>query len=150
MSLEPSLSAGKEVVCYCTKCKIDLSHTIVAMQGDRILRVHCKTCKSEHNYKAKKGVTEKAQSKKKASTGKTPRTILTIHAEWESRLQSLPNKQAHTYSPKSTFKLNDIIDHPQFGQGIVDKLIHPNKVEILFAHEFRVLIHSPASSISFG
>ncbi len=55
MSLN-SLSVGKEAIAYCTSCKMDLNHTIVAMHGDRIIKVQCRTCRKDHAYKAPKGI----------------------------------------------------------------------------------------------
>ena len=49
MSKKPS--AGGLVATYCTKCKLDLGHTIMAMVGEKIVRVKCRTCGSEHNYR---------------------------------------------------------------------------------------------------
>ena len=35
---------GGEVDCFCTRCKMVLAHTILAMVGDRPARVKCNTC----------------------------------------------------------------------------------------------------------
>ena len=56
---------GKETLAYCTSCKMDLNHVIVAMKGDRLAKVQCLTCKKEHAYKAAKGQTEPKKKKKK-------------------------------------------------------------------------------------
>lgn len=61
-------SVGKETLAYCTSCKMDLNHVIVAMKGDRIAKVQCLTCKKEHAYKAAKGVTEPTAKKAKKQT----------------------------------------------------------------------------------
>jgi hypothetical protein len=49
-SNEP-LRVGDNVDGYCTRCKIDLNHTIEALDAEgQIARVHCNTCGSQHNY----------------------------------------------------------------------------------------------------
>ena len=60
---------AQDTLAYCGSCKMDLSHTIMAMQGDRVIRVQCRTCKKEHTYKAPKGVTD-PMAVKKAAAGK--------------------------------------------------------------------------------
>jgi len=51
MSINRRLEAGRDIGAYCTRCKRDLTHTILAM-GDEGLpeRVRCNTCGSEHRY----------------------------------------------------------------------------------------------------
>ena len=45
------LTAGSEIDAWCTKCRMDLLHRIVAMVRGRPKRVICMTCNSEHNYR---------------------------------------------------------------------------------------------------
>ena len=47
-----SLTAGSEIDAWCTKCRMDLMHRIVAMVQSAPKRVICLTCNSEHNYRA--------------------------------------------------------------------------------------------------
>ena len=47
-----SLTAGAEIDAWCTKCRMDLMHRIVAMVQSAPKRVICLTCNSEHNYRA--------------------------------------------------------------------------------------------------
>src|SRR5882762_8316192 len=73
---------GKETLSYCTSCKMDLNHIIVAMKGDRIAKVQCLTCKKEHNYRIPKGISEPARKKKKAEAA-AAEAATSIEAEWE-------------------------------------------------------------------
>lgn len=46
---------GKDVVAYCSRCKLNLSHTIItASAQNKPERVRCNTCKSERTYRAPK------------------------------------------------------------------------------------------------
>ena len=45
-----NLGAGKEIDAYCTRCRLDLAHTIIAVVGNQIGRVICNTCNSQHKY----------------------------------------------------------------------------------------------------
>jgi hypothetical protein len=53
MTTKP-VRAGGEIVSWCTKCKMDLMHRIVALVGDEVKRVECITCGSVHNFRKPK------------------------------------------------------------------------------------------------
>jgi hypothetical protein len=122
---------------------MDLNHIIVAMKGERIAKVQCFTCKKEHVYRAPKGATEpqaKAAPRAKKSSsdeeGHHP-----IEAEWEKLMSSHRDLPVKAYSMKGQFSLGDKLNHPTFGDGIVGKLIYPNKLEVIFRSDVKVLIH---------
>jgi hypothetical protein len=46
---------GDNVEDYCTRCKLSLEHSIVAMHGEEVLQVRCRTCNSEHKYRRNRG-----------------------------------------------------------------------------------------------
>ena len=137
---------AQESLAYCTSCKMDLNHTVVAMQGDRILRVQCRTCKKEHAYKAPKGILEPAVAKPKkerakkasASSGEVANPI---EVEWEKLMVTHKNAPLKSYTIKGHFLLGDKLAHPTFGEGIVGKLIYPNKLEVIFKTDVKVLIY---------
>ena len=46
------ISAGKEIISYCGKCKLSLAHMIISMKDvNSIGKVQCKTCDATHAYK---------------------------------------------------------------------------------------------------
>jgi transcription elongation factor Elf1 len=139
-------AVAKETLAYCTSCKIDLAHLVVSMKGDKIAKVECKTCKKTHGFKAPKGVTEVAPKKKRASkkTEDGAPSASTIEAEWEKLMASHREAPFKGYSAKGKFLLGDKIKHPTFGDGIVGKLIYPNKLEVIFRTDIKVLIHGGA------
>lgn len=48
---------GRDVVCFCGKCRLNLSHTVVTASGnDKPERVKCNTCKSEHAFRGTKSI----------------------------------------------------------------------------------------------
>src|SRR5687768_7394873 len=47
-----ALSAGGEIDAWCTKCRMDLGHRIVALVAGAPKRVICQTCFGEHAYHA--------------------------------------------------------------------------------------------------
>ncbi|HUP58202.1 MAG TPA: hypothetical protein VM598_12165 [Bdellovibrionota bacterium] len=150
-SSAPQGAVGKEALSYCTSCKMDLNHTIVALKGDRIAKVHCLTCKKEHVYRAPKGITEPGQVPKKATrTRKKKEEVaeaVSVEAEWEKLMAAHREAPLKPYSTKSNFALGDKLSHPTFGDGIVGKLIYPNKLEVIFRTDVKVLIHGGAQAV---
>ena len=52
---QASSRVGKDVRGYCSRCKMNLAHTIVTLNADnKPDRVQCNTCKSERTYRAPK------------------------------------------------------------------------------------------------
>jgi hypothetical protein len=138
-----SSSVGKETLAYCTSCKMDLNHVIVAMKGDRIAKAQCFTCKKEHAYKAPKGVTEPPKKKKKTKAELAEeQTATSIEAEWTKLMAAHKDAPVKNYSAKGMFVLGDKISHATFGDGIVGKLIYPNKIEVIFRTDIKVLIYA--------
>jgi hypothetical protein len=146
-----ALSVGKEMVSYCTRCKMDFSHTIMSMVGGMPSRVMCRTCKSEHNYKPKKGVKEPGATATGSTRTAAPRVAreakaektVPVELEWMKQLNA-SNRPMREYAANESFTLGDRIKHPTFGEGVVQKLVHPNKVEIIFRMDIKVLIHAGA------
>ncbi|MBL7715316.1 MAG: hypothetical protein JNL01_07580 [Bdellovibrionales bacterium] len=140
---------GKDTLAFCSSCRMDLNHTIVAMQGDQIKRVQCRTCRKEHVYRSPKGVNDPKMApppRKTASGASTPRST-PVEVEWARKMAEAKAMTAKVYSAKSSFQLGEKLKHPSFGEGIVSKLMHPNKIEVLFEMDLKVLIHGgpPAS-----
>ncbi|MSP90368.1 MAG: hypothetical protein EXR79_00955 [Myxococcales bacterium] len=73
---EPAV--GRECDAPCTRCKLELAHTIVAMVGLEVKRVRCKTCGSEHNYRSSREV---AATKPRAERTPVPPESVTEHLQ---------------------------------------------------------------------
>jgi hypothetical protein len=121
---------------------MDLNSVVVAMKGDRVAKVQCLTCKKEHTFKAPKGAkTPKAKkSRKKAEDAAV--TSQSIEAEWEKLMSTHKDTPSKSYSTQGQFILGDKIKHASFGDGIVSRLIYPNKVEVIFRTDMKILIYA--------
>lgn len=138
------LTVGKDVLSYCSKCKLNLGHTIVAMKDNQtIAKVKCNTCKTMHAFK------DPSQSKTKQSTAaararkiSSPRAakIVSVSDLWMDKMSST-TKKSTPYTVKGKFLQGDIIDHTKFGPGIVEKVID-DKIEVIFRHEIKTLVHN--------
>ena len=131
------LSAGDNIEARCTRCRTVLNHTIVAMIGERVVRVECNTCRGMHNYSGVKTVTApvpRSSSPKSATVsgrakkdpGKAERE------EWESLRTAMAGKPVKPYDMNGKFRANDLVEHDVFGLGIVQLVVGPNKMNVLF------------------
>ena len=151
---------GGEIDAYCTKCKLDLTHRIIAMVGDAVKKVECKTCGSHHLYRkprsekeaeAAAAVKAGSAAKKPRSEG-GPRTASERHAAaeraerervstWERAIAGQPTNAFKPYSVKSLLGQGELVRHPKFGDGVVARVIDRAKVEILFQDGTRTMAH---------
>lgn len=131
------LSAGDIIEANCTRCKSTLNHTIVAMVGERVVKVECNTCHGVHNYRGPVEKKEKVGSQATPKKPSVPRQLkkdpgLAAIEEWEALKLALNADQAIPYDMNRKFRSNEIINHATFGLGVVKSLIPPNKMEVLF------------------
>lgn len=133
------LTVGKDVLSYCSKCKLNLGHTIVAMKDTQtIAKVKCNTCKTMHAYKDPSQSKTKQSRVRKATALSTK--IVSVSDLWMEKMSST-TKKSTPYSVKGRFLEGDIIDHSKFGPGIVEKVID-DKIEVVFRHEIKTLVHN--------
>uniref|UniRef100_A0A831UBK6 Uncharacterized protein n=1 Tax=Geobacter metallireducens TaxID=28232 RepID=A0A831UBK6_GEOME len=141
-------SAGDYVDAKCTRCRAVLNHTIVAMVGERIVRVQCNTCGGQHNYhppqEEKKPVERSTASRAGApralSAGRPRREPLPAGpSEWEQRMEQADPAAAAPYAMDRSFRSGEIVSHPVFGVGFVLTVTKPNKAEILFRDGVKLL-----------
>lgn len=134
--MRDSVGAGKEVLSYCGKCKLTLAHVIVNMKSATTIgKCQCKTCSAEHNYRNPDAVGKK----------KSPRTVrkevVPVQRNWKESVSGAEGT-LKAYSTDKTFKEGELIDHPSFGKGIVEKLLPGNKMHTLFEDGVKLLICS--------
>ena len=152
---------GGEIDAYCTKCRLDLTHRIIAMVGDVVKKVECKTCNSHHLYRRPKTERDAAHARmakraeergKVAPTGgtKAERAARAEKAEreqvstWERAIAGKPTSAFTAYRISLQLGPGDLVKHPKFGDGVVAKVIDQSKVEILFKDGPRTMAHGVA------
>jgi hypothetical protein len=151
------LEAGGEIDAYCTKCKLDLGHRIVAMVGSEPKRVECMTCRSQHNYRRPKSPAEdKAKAPRKTATrtsggssskSSSVRAVAAMEAElarerdWEKSVSGRSPDEFKPYSITGNFTDKDLIRHKKFGDGVVLQVVDKNKIEVMFREGSKVLAH---------
>lgn len=147
--------SGGEVDSFCNKCKLTLAHTILALVGDKIARVQCNTCGSQHAFKSAPGAASTAKvprattSRARASSAAPSKSVMSF----EALLASKDASRARRYSPKDTYSVDDVIEHPTFGYGVVSA-VRADKVDVIFKMDEKTLVHgrggAPAERPSFS
>lgn len=129
---------GGDVDAWCTKCRMNLAHTIVAMVGERPVRVQCNTCEGVHNYRSGKQESSSSASTRSSSAAKKPAASREVIG-FAELIASNP-REPRTYSPREVFDLEDVISHPTFGLGYVSA-VRRDKVDVTFRTQVRTLVH---------
>jgi hypothetical protein len=128
---------GGEIDAFCTRCKLTLAHTILAMVGTKPARVRCNTCGGDHAYRSAPGA--KTPAKPRSSTPRASAAAKVVIG-WDERLAGKDVAAAKKYSPRETFVPEELVNHPTFGIGIVTAVRH-DKVDVAFKADLKTLIH---------
>jgi hypothetical protein len=129
-----------------------LAHTIEAIEGEKIARVHCNTCGGQHAYHAhapgEKAPSSRSSSGTKASKPKAKRPSTSSGTRSRSQVASFDDQvagkdlaTAKPYSPALKFELEELISHPTFGVGIVG-VSRPDKIDVTFRQFVKTLVHN--------
>lgn len=140
------IRVGGEIDSVCTRCRIITNHRIVAMVDGLVKRVICLTCDSQHNYRQPPGQKGPAAAKvvrvgKEMKKTGAPSGGGRVFAQWVQNRETL-NASGETplpYSINQVYEPGQAVNHPKFGLGFVQKIIPPNKMEVMFENEIKTL-----------
>lgn len=133
------LSVGDEIDAQCTRCKMILNHTIVAMVETRIVRVKCNTCGGQHAYHQPKEAKASVPRQPAARRTASPKAPPAPDFNWDAELAAVSGKTPATYNMNAAFQPGDVLSHPSFGTGIVKQVLKPNKMNVLFKDGIKLL-----------
>ncbi len=138
-----NIRVGGEIDAFCTKCEMNLAATILAMVGPKVARVRCNTCGTDRAYRgeqplvAAQSFARKREPKAKKD-GEAPTRSVT---SWAARVESKDPSTARKYDVKAVFKVDDLVDHPSFGLGIVSA-VRGDKMDVAFKAFEKTLLHA--------
>jgi len=123
-------SVGDIIDARCSKCRNVTNHLILAIVDTKPVNVECNTCKGVHRYRAPvvRQVTKRA--------GDAP-TVK--QEEWDSLRSSMNDIAAKEYDMDMAYRVGAIIKHPNFGIGLVQRLVGNRKMEILFEEGKKIM-----------
>lgn len=133
-------NVGGEVDAVCTKCKMTLAHTVLAIVGTKIARVRCNTCGGDHSYRTEAGATRSSPTTAtRARVAKDRPHKVTI--TFDQQLEGKDLTQAKVYSTRTAFVVDEVMSHPTFGYGIV-AAVRGDKVDVNFKMTQKTLMHA--------
>ena len=130
------ITTGGDIDSYCTRCKLNLEHIILAMVSGAVVKVKCKTCGSIHRFKGMPAVRPKSPRKE----GAAAKSFVSNQALWETAMEGAKGP-ALPYDMESSYRSGDVIDHSIFGKGVVQKTLF-KKCAVLFRDKERILATS--------
>jgi hypothetical protein len=132
------VKVGGEVDAFCTRCQLTLAHTVHAVVSGRPVKVECNTCHTVHRYRGSAGSSSSPRTGPRAERSSRERMV----AGFEEMLASKKLAGAQPYSPKRTYSVDDVVDHPIFGRGFVSAIRDPTKIEVTFRSDVKILVQA--------
>ncbi len=130
------MKVGAEVQSLCRKCG-ESWHVVVALAGGQIAQVECGSCGARHRYRP--------AGKKAAASPRAARTGVRRGAPARPLVEADPSRPVRPFRVSDTYQVGDRVAHASFGEGVVQALKGPTKVEVHFADGARVLVHGRGS-----
>jgi hypothetical protein len=146
------VAVGKDLFSVCGKCG-PTWHVVVSMEGPKVTKVQCKQCMGYHRYKAAPGEVDinKAVAKRtKVGAGRAR----SVNRRTATRKTNSPeiepdlNRPVRGYAVRDTYEPGDRIEHPKFGQGVVESIPDPGKMVVFFEEGRRTLIQGRQPRVS--
>lgn len=147
-----AIGPGEDVEAWCTRCRMNLNHRVIAVVGRSIQRVHCLTCGGDHKYyppKYEKGAEKGKRTVRvsSSSTGEKGRKAVGIRAadkalgEWTTFMNEMPpGTVPRAYRITEVYGLSEFIEHPTLGTGRVVDILGQEKIEVIFKDGRKVLV----------
>lgn len=141
-------AVAKSIFVACKKCGEDRYHTVITHTSSTSAKLKCEVCGASRTYKL--GVADKPAKAPKAPKGPGVRAQkeaaakqarVTQHQQEYDRLVAENEQSPRKYSMKEKFSVNDKVDHPKFGLGVI-RLSLGEKIEVVFSDEVRHLVHN--------
>lgn len=143
MAEETLPPVAKSFSTDCKKCGEERYHTVIAHTTSKSAKMKCEICGATKTYKI--GVV--AKPKKVPGAAKAAREAgvkaakATAHRTEFDKLVAINDQPSKKYNMKAKFDLNDKLEHPKFGTGII-RLSLQDKIEVVFQDEVRSLVHN--------
>ncbi len=138
------LRAGIEIDAYCTRCRMDLTHRIIAVVNNKPVKVECRTCYGTHNYRAPKSSPVPVEKTSGGVSAPRPKAAPRRSAAPEEHISVAPPPGAriHGYRMTEKFSKDQWVSHKVFGTGVVTQVLGDDKIEVHFDGNSKVLVHN--------
>jgi hypothetical protein len=133
---------AKSFFTFCKKCNADRYHVVLAHTTSKTAKIKCEVCGSQKSYSLPKaGGAAGAKKTTRTRAGSETARRSSHNAEYEAMLTAQEKNAEVSYSIKGKFVLNQKINHPKFGVGVV-RDVQTDRVEVVFSDEVRNLVHN--------
>lgn len=137
---------GEDIEDICTRCG-DTWHVVMAKIGDRVAKVVCKLCGSQHNYRGEKNAPAPGGNGGASTWGRPRRRKTRSTVTPAPQMADFdPSKPPRGYSPKDTYVAGERVIHASFGVGVVAGVPGPGKVDVQFPSGARTLACAKTSA----
>ena len=121
---------GNELEAMCGKCG-EAPHVVVAVAKGTVAQVECKQCHARHRLRLPKG---KGKPARGTAGAKCKRTVK------KDIIEADPSRPPRPFSMNDTYQVGDRVIHASFGDGVVQAIAGPAKVEILFEIGSKIMV----------
>src|SRR5882757_3325809 len=136
---------GQDIEDTCTRCG-DTWHVVMAKVGERVIKVVCKLCGGQHNYRGESNATRTTGSTSTSWSGRRRKTLKRTTAVAPAAPDFDPAKPPRAYAALGSYAPGERIIHPSFGTGVVAGTPGPGKVDVVFPGGARTLACAKAAS----
>ena len=130
------MRVGRDVEASCRKCG-EVWHVVVALTDGHVAKVECKQCGARHRFRPVDGV--------RAGSGQGPRKVGSARARRKDAapiVEADPSRPRRPFRTSDTYEVGDRVVHASFGEGVVQAVTGPQKVQVLFDAGAKTLVHS--------
>ena len=133
------MQVGSEIESICGKCG-DTWHVVIALVDRRIARVECRECGARHRHRPPGGRASAPAAKRRGE----PRTRASALRRSAERVvvEADPSRPRRPFRTSDVYQVGDRIVHATFGEGVVQAVTGPQKVEVLFGAGPKTLVHA--------
>jgi len=139
------LRAGIEIDAYCTRCRMDLTHRIIAVVNNKPVKVECRTCYGTHNYRAPKSSPVPVAKATGGASAPRPAKASPRRSAVNDEpvvVAPPPGARIHGYRMTEKFSKDQWVSHKVFGTGVVTQVLGDDKIEVHFDGNSKVLVHN--------
>jgi hypothetical protein len=142
------IGPGDDVEAWCTRCRMNLNHRVIAVVGNNIQKVVCLTCGSHHKFyppKNQEPVDKEPREIRTALPDKSrkpaSRAASKALGEWTTFMKNMPpGTMPKPYKVSESYSPAEYVEHPLFGTGRVLEIVGAEKIQVIFKEGRKVLI----------
>jgi RNase P subunit RPR2 len=138
---------GKNIDAHCLKCKLVLAHVVLYEVRGVVSKVKCRTCGAEHKYRGVKppikkgGPTVRTLKENRSITAAARNISSQAPMQWAVKHDHINSQTSvKDYRMQGRYQANDVIRHPLFGVGFVERIVSDKRMDVLFQDAIKPMV----------